>query len=67
MTFTCLICICQQKAKGGIDGYLCLRRANAAQLNVISAGILIIFIPTVAIFLSMQKFIFAGVTSGAVK
>ncbi|MGG4147318.1 carbohydrate ABC transporter permease [Paenibacillus algorifonticola] len=40
---------------------------NAAQLNVISAGILIIFIPTVAIFLSMQKFIFAGVTSGAVK
>lgn len=40
---------------------------NAAQLNVISAGILIIFIPTVLIFLFLQKFIFAGVTSGAVK
>jgi raffinose/stachyose/melibiose transport system permease protein len=40
---------------------------NAAQLNVISAGILIIFIPTVVIFLFMQRFIFAGVTNGAVK
>ncbi|RUS48543.1 carbohydrate ABC transporter permease [Cohnella sp. AR92] len=40
---------------------------NAAQLNVISAGILIIFIPTVLIFLFMQRFIFAGVTNGAVK
>jgi len=40
---------------------------NAAQLNVISAGILIIFIPTVLIFLFLQKYIFAGVTSGAVK
>ena len=40
---------------------------NAAQLNVISAGIIIIFIPTVVIFLFLQKFIFAGVTNGAVK
>jgi len=40
---------------------------NAAQLNVISAGILIIFIPTVVVFLALQRFIFAGVTSGAVK
>ncbi|THF75013.1 carbohydrate ABC transporter permease [Cohnella fermenti] len=40
---------------------------NAAQLNVISAGILIIFIPTVVIFLFLQRFIFAGVTNGAVK
>ncbi|WP_058302332.1 carbohydrate ABC transporter permease [Gorillibacterium timonense] len=40
---------------------------NAAQINVISAGILIIFIPTVVIFLFLQKFIFSGVTSGAVK
>lgn len=40
---------------------------NAAQLNVISAGILIIFIPTVLIFLLLQKYIFAGVTNGAVK
>lgn len=40
---------------------------NAAQLNVISAGIIIIFIPTVIIFLFLQRFIFAGVTNGAVK
>ncbi|WP_123041174.1 carbohydrate ABC transporter permease [Cohnella candidum] len=40
---------------------------NAAQLNVISAGILIIFIPTVILFLLLQRYIFAGVTSGAVK
>ncbi|WP_438434220.1 carbohydrate ABC transporter permease [Gorillibacterium sp. sgz500922] len=40
---------------------------NAAQVNVISAGILLIFIPTVLIFLFLQKFIFSGVTSGAVK
>ncbi|WP_138495126.1 carbohydrate ABC transporter permease [Paenibacillus pinistramenti] len=40
---------------------------NAAQLNVISAGILVIFIPTVIIFLVLQRYIFAGVTSGAVK
>ncbi|MFD1956419.1 carbohydrate ABC transporter permease [Paenibacillus thailandensis] len=40
---------------------------NAAQLNVISAGILIIFIPTVLLFLFMQRYIFAGVTNGAVK
>ena len=40
---------------------------NAAQLNVISAGILIIFIPTVVLFLFLQKYIFAGVTNGAVK
>ncbi|ANY72738.1 sugar ABC transporter permease [Paenibacillus ihbetae] len=40
---------------------------NAAQLNVISAGILIIFIPTVVLFLFMQRYIFAGVTNGAVK
>lgn len=40
---------------------------NAAQMNVISAGIIIIFIPTVIIFLLLQRFIFAGVTNGAVK
>lgn len=40
---------------------------NAAQLNVISAGILIIFIPTVVLFLFLQRYIFAGVTNGAVK
>lgn len=40
---------------------------NAAQLNVISAGIMIIFIPTVILFLLLQRWIFAGVTSGAIK
>lgn len=40
---------------------------NAAQINVISAGILIIFIPTILIFLFLQKHIYSGVTSGAVK
>ena len=33
---------------------------NAARLNVISAGILIIFIPTVVLFLFMRRYIFAG-------
>ncbi|MFC4304288.1 carbohydrate ABC transporter permease [Cohnella boryungensis] len=40
---------------------------NAAQLNLISAAVLIIFIPTVAIFLLLQRYIFSGVTNGAVK
>jgi multiple sugar transport system permease protein len=40
---------------------------NAAQLNLISAAVLIIFIPTVAIFLLLQRYIFTGVTNGAVK
>ncbi|MFB9276078.1 carbohydrate ABC transporter permease [Cohnella cellulosilytica] len=40
---------------------------NAAQLNVISAGILLIFIPTVLVFLFLQRYIFSGVTNGAVK
>ncbi|QMV43944.1 carbohydrate ABC transporter permease [Cohnella cholangitidis] len=40
---------------------------NAAQLNLISAAIMVIFIPTVVIFLVLQRFIFAGVTNGAVK
>jgi multiple sugar transport system permease protein len=40
---------------------------NAAQLNLISAAIMVIFIPTVVIFLLLQRFIFSGVTNGAVK
>lgn len=40
---------------------------NASEINVISAGILIIFIPTLVIYLFLQRFIFAGVTNGAVK
>lgn len=40
---------------------------NAAQINVISAGVLLIFIPTVLIFLFLQRYIIAGVTSGAIK
>jgi len=40
---------------------------NAAQLNVISAGILMIFLPTVLLFLFLQRYIFAGIVSGAVR
>lgn len=40
---------------------------NAAHLEIISAGILLIFIPTVLVYLFLQKYIFSGVTSGAVK
>jgi len=40
---------------------------NAARLEVISAYIMLIFIPTSVVFLFMQRFIFSGVTSGAVK
>jgi len=40
---------------------------NAAQLNLISAAVLLIFIPTVVIFLLLQRYIFSGVVNGAVK
>lgn len=40
---------------------------NAARLEVISAYIMLIFIPTSAVFLFMQRFVFSGITSGAVK
>lgn len=40
---------------------------NAANMEVISAYILIIFVPTTVMFLFLQRYIFSGVTSGAVK
>ncbi len=40
---------------------------NQAQWGYICATILIIMIPTVVLYLFLQKYIFAGVTSGAVK
>lgn len=40
---------------------------NAARLEVISAYILLIFVPTSIVFLFMQRFVFSGITSGAVK
>ncbi|RTE11212.1 carbohydrate ABC transporter permease [Paenibacillus whitsoniae] len=40
---------------------------NAASWNNISAMIFVIFIPAIVLFLFLQKFIYAGVTSGSVK
>ncbi|MFC0212313.1 carbohydrate ABC transporter permease [Paenibacillus chartarius] len=40
---------------------------NQAEWNYICAAILIIMIPTVILYLLLQKYIFSGVTSGAVK
>lgn len=40
---------------------------NAARMEVISAFILVVFIPTAVLFLFLQKYVFSGVTSGSVK
>ncbi|MCD1258963.1 carbohydrate ABC transporter permease [Paenibacillus athensensis] len=40
---------------------------NAANWNYIAAMIIVIFIPAIVLFLFLQKFIYAGVTHGAVK
>jgi raffinose/stachyose/melibiose transport system permease protein len=40
---------------------------NSGDWQMISAAILIIMIPTAVLYLFLQKYIFAGVTSGAVK
>ena len=40
---------------------------NQAQWNLIAAAILLIMIPTLLIYLFLQKYIFSGITSGAVK
>jgi len=40
---------------------------NQAQWSYICATILIIMVPTVLLYLFLQRYIFAGVTNGAVK
>ncbi|WP_261305030.1 carbohydrate ABC transporter permease [Paenibacillus andongensis] len=57
------------KAKLGVVSTSIMRFAgiNQAEWNYICAAILIIMIPTVLIYLFLQKYIFSGVTSGAVK
>lgn len=40
---------------------------NAASWNYIAAMIIVIFVPAIILFLFLQKFIYAGVTSGSVK
>ncbi|QGQ94793.1 carbohydrate ABC transporter permease [Paenibacillus psychroresistens] len=40
---------------------------HSAQWNMICAGILIVLLPTVILYLFLQKYIFAGIASGAVK
>lgn len=40
---------------------------NVADWNLISAAILLILLPTVVLYFFLQKYIFEGVTSGAVK
>ncbi|MDR6881284.1 carbohydrate ABC transporter permease [Bacillus sp. 3255] len=57
------------KAKLGVVSTSIMRFAgiNQAEWNYICAAILIIMIPTVLMYLLLQKYIFSGVTSGAVK
>jgi multiple sugar transport system permease protein len=38
-----------------------------AQWEIIAAGIMIVIVPTLIIFLFLQRFIYNGVTSGATK
>ncbi len=40
---------------------------NAARMEIISAFILVVFVPTAVLFLFLQRYVFSGVTSGAVK
>jgi multiple sugar transport system permease protein len=40
---------------------------NSAQWNYLCAAILLILIPTVLLYLFMQRYVFSGITSGAVK
>ncbi len=40
---------------------------NTAQWNIVCAAIIIIIIPTVCLFLIMQRYVFSGIVSGAVK
>lgn len=40
---------------------------NLANWNLISAAILLILLPTVILYFFLQKYIFEGVASGAVK
>ncbi|QHW33080.1 carbohydrate ABC transporter permease [Paenibacillus rhizovicinus] len=40
---------------------------NSAQWNLISAAVVIILIPTVIIYLFLQRYIFSGIVSGSVK
>lgn len=40
---------------------------NNTQWNIMSAGILLALIPTLILYLFMQKYIYSGVTNGAVK
>ena len=37
------------------------------QWNVICAGVILIMIPTLIVFLALQKYIYNGFTAGAVK
>jgi raffinose/stachyose/melibiose transport system permease protein len=57
------------KSKLGVVSTAIMRFAgiNQAEWNYICAAILIIMLPTVIIYLVLQKYIFSGVTSGAVK
>lgn len=57
------------KSKLGVVSTSIMRFAgiNQAEWNYICAAILIIMVPTVVIYLFLQKYIFSGVTSGAVK
>jgi raffinose/stachyose/melibiose transport system permease protein len=57
------------KSKLGVVSTSIMRFAgiNQAEWNYICAAILIIMIPTVVLYLFLQKYIFSGVTSGAVK
>jgi multiple sugar transport system permease protein len=40
---------------------------QTTQWNVMSMAILLIVIPTVVMYLFMQRYIFAGIISGAIK
>ena len=47
--------------------YCNVLKANRPEWNVICAGVILIMIPTLIVFLALQKYIYNGFTAGAVK
>lgn len=50
-----------------VTAFLSYSYDNVSQWNIMGAGIVVILIPAVTIYFFIQRFIFSGITSGAVK
>jgi multiple sugar transport system permease protein len=43
------------------------RRVAAADWEIISAGVILVILPTLVVFLALQRWIYSGLTAGSVK